>query len=468
MGQVLVRIRSLIVALVALVLFLVPAGTVSAGTAEPLPDPRAQVEGVQVVVDADGQIWVRICFVEPWGAEPPLDLFPFFFQLFASGPDFFFGAGWQVHDGEVQSFGSDSEGEFTPEMYILEDGCVLINTGLTTEDQVPGLIGGIESGSWVDEETTQAIFTSFEVDIASEEFIEGDPFELFGRPVYDLTNGEVIEPPPTTTTTTEAVTAPEETTSTTEAAAAPETEAPATSTRPRTVTRDGEQLGGSCGACLAVLLVLFLVLVCTILVWLKREEWWECWTAWFFVVWVWAPLVLLWVVFFGPGVWWWWIPLLLWFPVIFWAWWWWARRRSWWLPWMWWLPVGWMVLLALGLFFLQPAWWWLLPLFWLPAVVFYLWYRARRQPWWSPWMWWAFGVWVLWFFVWAIFLGAGWVWFFPIVFFPILWWWAGRSVDWDWDEWEMEYWGPKLCWVIPWAFVPFLAWMILDCVASLV
>ncbi|MFQ5522243.1 MAG: hypothetical protein ACE5F5_01520 [Acidimicrobiia bacterium] len=457
------RFRSLVVTLVTLLLLAAPALSVTAGTAE-RPDPRAQVEEVKVIVDNDGQIWVRICFAEPWGAEPPLDLFSFFFQLFVSGPQFSLGAGWQVHAGEVTPFGTNDQGEFTPEMYILEDGCVLLNTGLTTETEVPGLQGGIDSGSWEDEDTTQAVFESHQVDVPPEEFVHGDPFELFGPPIYNLTTGEPIEPPPTTTTTTEAVSTPEETT-TTVAAVTPgaetpsTTEAPATTTRPRTVPREGVEVGETCGACLAVLLVLLLVLLCVLRHYVKREEWWECWTAWFFVIWVWAPLVLLWVLLFGPAVWWWWIPLLFWFPVIFWAWWWWARRRSWWVSWMAWIPVGWMVVLALLLVFSSPAWWWLV-FFWLPAVVFYLWYRGRRQPWWLPWMWWAFGAWVLWFFVWAIWLGPGWVWFFPVVFFPVLWWWVGRSVGWDWDEWESSYWGPKLCWLIPWAFFPFLAWFV--------
>ena len=446
------RFRSVLIAVIGILLIAAPAfaGPSAGGQAE-RPDPRAQVENVDVVVDPDGNIWVKLQFAEPWAEEPPQDLFSFFFQLFIQHPEFFLGFGWQIHDGEIQPFGSDASGPLEPEMYILADGCVLIATGLTTDDEVPGIQGGVESGSWVDEDTTEAVFESFQIDIPPQEFIEGDPFELFGPPVYDLGLGEPVAVATTTTSTTTpaAVSQPETTTTTTPVTTTGTTPGRTTERTPGTTTSE------TCWSCWTVVFVLFFTLLCVVYFWMKRYEWWSCWLPWFFVIWVWAPVVLVWLAFFGPGVWWWWIPLLAWFPAILWGWRW-ARRRSWWLSWMNWLPLGWIVVLAVGISVWQPAWWWLLPLFWLPGVAFYLWYGPLRVAWWRPWMWYGAGAWVVWFFVWAIWLGAGWVWWFPVVFFPLLVWW----IIWQKSTRTWAYWGPKLCWLLPWVFLPFFGWWI--------
>ncbi len=454
----LIRLRLVLIATISVLLIAAPA--LAGGNERSDPDPRFQVEHVEVVVDPDGVIWLKVQFAEPWGDKPPSDLFSGFFQVFFSGADFFLDVGWQTHDGETDAGGFDADGEFLPEMYILSDGCVLINTGLTTDDEVAGLQGGAASAS-MDDPSSNRLDAFGELNIQPSDFIHGDPFVLFGPPVYDLANDEMLTVAPTTTTTTEPAqsdppvsTESTTTTSTPGTTTGPPTSGETTSPPTSTSTRTGED----CLSCWAPLVVLVLALVCAGYFWLRRYPWWSCWLPWFFVVWLWAPLFVIWAVFFGGVVAWWWLPLLLWFPAIGWVWWWWARRRSWWLPWMVWVPIGWMAVLALVMVLTDPAWWWLV-VFWLPAAGYYLWYRGRKQPWWLPWMWYAFGVWVLLFFVWAIWGAAGWLWWVPLAFFLGLGWWVWRSSSRSW-----EYWGPKLCWLIPWALIPvFEYWIVLEC-----
>jgi hypothetical protein len=96
------------------------------------------------------------------------------------------------------------------------------------------------------------------------------------------------------------------------------------------------------------------------------------------------------------------------------------------------------------------VWWFLLPFAWGPWIAFYLWARAIRAPWWRWWLLVPFAGWIFWIFAWVIWLTPAWGWVIPAAVVPILfwwWWWKGKA---GWDTW-----GPKLCFILSWAWFPF-------------
>jgi hypothetical protein len=146
------------------------------------PDPRAQVTGANALIDADGQLWIDVLFKELWATEPVRDLFSFFFDLLVThNPTV--EVGWQTHDGVETILGAP------PEAYILDDGTVLMATGLfPTEPYVVTIEASF--GSWVDEAGLPAIFGSNTVSIDSASIGTGDPLVDFGaEPVFDLVAG---------------------------------------------------------------------------------------------------------------------------------------------------------------------------------------------------------------------------------------------------------------------------------------
>ncbi|HLA67587.1 MAG TPA: hypothetical protein VJP05_08915, partial [Acidimicrobiia bacterium] len=69
-------------------------------------------------------------------------------------------------------------------------------------------------------------------------------------------------------------------------------------------------------------------------------------------------------------------------------------------------------------------------------------------------LWGLFLAYVAWVFVWVIWLTPWWGWWFPVFFFPFLGWWF---IDHGYD-WQLAH--RKACWIIPFALVPWLAFMV--------
>ncbi len=105
----------------------------------------------------------------------------FFLGRFSSNPTT--EVGWQLHDGTVTVLGTMSEA------YILEDGSLLIATGLTPTGDYTITID-VSYGSWVAEDGAPAVFGSTQFSIPAADVVVGDPFEEAGSdPVYDLVAG---------------------------------------------------------------------------------------------------------------------------------------------------------------------------------------------------------------------------------------------------------------------------------------
>lgn len=87
--------------------------------------------------------------------------------------------GYEVHNGSTTPLGT------TP-MYILQDGSVVFGTGLPAGGSA-GVTVSAQTGSWVDEAMTQAVFANFSFDVAG----GGPPFDM-GLVVYDLLNQQSV------------------------------------------------------------------------------------------------------------------------------------------------------------------------------------------------------------------------------------------------------------------------------------
>lgn len=193
-----------VMALFLAIMTLVPLARATAFQADE-PDPRTHIESIDGVVDTSGQLWLRVVFSEPWSnGLPPRDLFSAFFGLdvdVGTGPSINFG--WQIHDAAEQTYGSDLNGD-PPRMFVLEDGSIMIATGFAT---FPGPIRvGFDTGSWVDQDTTEAVFENGLFTIEVNTLVSEDPLSYFGYPVFDLQAGETLSVPETTTTTTSTTT----------------------------------------------------------------------------------------------------------------------------------------------------------------------------------------------------------------------------------------------------------------------
>jgi hypothetical protein len=149
---------------------------------KPGQDPRAHITGVTAVTTADGTVGLIVTFAQPWGPEPPLDLFSFFFLLNLLRGDLSMTAGWEIHGGNVTALGPGPT-------YLLDDGSVFIDTGFPVGPGSVGITG--QSGSWVDESTTQPVFEDFVFDVAT----DGAPMFDPSRAVYDLVSQEPMNTP---------------------------------------------------------------------------------------------------------------------------------------------------------------------------------------------------------------------------------------------------------------------------------
>lgn len=189
-----------VMALFLAIMMLVPLARAVAYQADQ-PDLRTHISSINGVVDDSGQLWLRVVFSEPWSSGlPPRDLYSAFFGLnvdAGTGPSINFG--WQIHDAVEQAYGLDANGD-PPTMFILEDGSIVIATGMSG---FPGPIRiAFDTGSWVDQDTTEAVFENGQFTIEVSTLVTEDPLSYFGYPVFDLQTGEVLSVPETTTTTT--------------------------------------------------------------------------------------------------------------------------------------------------------------------------------------------------------------------------------------------------------------------------
>jgi hypothetical protein len=151
-------------------------------------DPRAHLLAVDAIAFSDdGSVWLVADFAGSWGPGPPEDLFSYFVSLnvVVDGSSTFLG--WQTHDGVAEPYGPH-------EAFVLDNGDVVFATGLVASGGWRGTVTS-ETGSWVDESTSTAVFDAFEFSISDESSLTVD--DLGGAAViYDLITGEPIEPPP--------------------------------------------------------------------------------------------------------------------------------------------------------------------------------------------------------------------------------------------------------------------------------
>ena len=152
--------------------------------ADQVGDGRAHPEFVQATIDAITQeLYFHIWLCAAYLGVPPEELFSFFWLLEVSwNPTV--EVGWQLHDGTVTVLGTMSEA------YILEDGSLLVATGLTPTGDYTITIDA-SYGSWVAEDGAPAVFGNTQFSIPAADVVVGDPFEEAGsEPVYDLVAGE--------------------------------------------------------------------------------------------------------------------------------------------------------------------------------------------------------------------------------------------------------------------------------------
>jgi hypothetical protein len=128
------------------------------------------------------EVWLHIFMCAAWGVEPPAELFSFFWLMAVSwNPTT--EVGWEIHDGTVTVLGDMSEA------YILDDGSLLVATGLTPTGDFTITVD-TNYGSWVAEDGSP-VFGDTQFSIPAADVVLGDPFEEAGaEPVYDLVAGE--------------------------------------------------------------------------------------------------------------------------------------------------------------------------------------------------------------------------------------------------------------------------------------
>jgi hypothetical protein len=148
-----------------------------------LADPRVRPRLMEALIDANGQVWIHILFNGSWIEIPPRDFFSMFWRFLVTyNPTV--EIGWQTHDGVETVLGTTSEA------YILDDGGVLLATGLfPTRPFELDIVASF--GSWKDEAGPPAIFGEESISIDSDSIEAGDPLVDFGgKPVFDLVAGE--------------------------------------------------------------------------------------------------------------------------------------------------------------------------------------------------------------------------------------------------------------------------------------
>jgi hypothetical protein len=147
-------------------------------------DGRAHPEFVRAFIDEiTRELYFQMFMCAAYGELPPDELFSFFWLMLVSwNPTA--EVGWELHDGTVTVLGAMSEA------YILEDGSLLVATGLTPTGDYTITIDA-SYGSWVAEDGAPPVFGDTQFSIPAADVVLGDPFEeAVAEPVYDLVAGE--------------------------------------------------------------------------------------------------------------------------------------------------------------------------------------------------------------------------------------------------------------------------------------
>ncbi|MEE9298278.1 MAG: hypothetical protein V3V29_04505 [Acidimicrobiia bacterium] len=159
------------------------ATTTQPSTAQDLPDPRAQVQSIDLIV-VDGNLGVLVTFVQPWGTTPPV-VFSLFFSLNILVDGESSVVGWQTHAGVPEPLSP------LP-LFLYDDGSVLAVTGIRLPSEFSGSVT-VESGSWEDEATTQPVFATQSFPLDSSRLLPADA--LSSRTVvFDLLHYEEVAP----------------------------------------------------------------------------------------------------------------------------------------------------------------------------------------------------------------------------------------------------------------------------------
>ena len=151
--------------------------------ADQVGDGRAHPEFVRVLMKEIGEAYVHMFMCAAYGVVPPDDLFSFFWLMTVSwNPTT--EVGWEIHNGTVTVLGTTSEA------YILEDGSLLVATGLTPTGDFTITVDA-SYGSWVAEDGAPPVFGDTQFSIPAASVVLGDLFEEAGaEPVYDLVAGK--------------------------------------------------------------------------------------------------------------------------------------------------------------------------------------------------------------------------------------------------------------------------------------
>lgn len=177
---------------------------VAAGAGEEAPDGMVEPSAYDWVIDSQGELWVKVTFESKWGSKPPLeeDFRSFFFSLEIVVDEILVETGWELHEGTQTILGSPSH------LFILDNGCLLIGTGVKPSS--PSQVSSVSArfGSWYPDADNPIFgFSSEAVDSGS--IATGDPFAVLGgQVVFDLLSGEMIMTTTTTTTTTTEASSP--------------------------------------------------------------------------------------------------------------------------------------------------------------------------------------------------------------------------------------------------------------------
>ncbi len=150
-------------------------------------DGRAHISWVEGVLDQDGQLWFKVGFYRPWADTPPRDIYHLTFSLEVVIGDESKEVGWTTEGGEETFFGDEGT-----QAFILDNGCVLVGTGLkpTGSYQVEIFT---DFASWTNRETTSLVNGHQDMGTSSEFIDQGDPMTVFGVPVFNLTTGQPVD-----------------------------------------------------------------------------------------------------------------------------------------------------------------------------------------------------------------------------------------------------------------------------------
>ncbi len=145
-------------------------------------DPQARIVKVEPIIAPDGELWVRLHFEKAWDRMPPLDLFSIWFGIGTASDTAESWAGWEWHDGVSTPYESSGSRGDAGAM-VLDDGTVILATGLFPESAI-GM--SVLMASWLNEMDTARQTGELEFGFQPEEYLRGNPLELFGAPTYNL------------------------------------------------------------------------------------------------------------------------------------------------------------------------------------------------------------------------------------------------------------------------------------------